>query len=96
MINLITSILLDSTTYPVDDLAMSLATIQEEISQLNAHDRAMLIDLLWQSLDDARVSEIEAKWAAESEDRIDAYERGELSAVDGPAALRDLRSSLRK
>jgi len=56
----------------------------------------MLIDLLWESLDEKRVKEIEAKWAAESEDRIDAYERGELPAVDGPTALRDLRSSLRK
>ena len=56
----------------------------------------MLIDLLWDSLDETRVKEIEAKWAAESEDRIDAFERGELTAVDGPAALRDLRSSLRK
>ena len=75
---------------------MSLASIQEDIIQLNPVERAMLIDLLWESLDESRVREIEAKWAAESEDRIDAYERGELSAVDGPAALRDLRSSLRK
>ena len=56
----------------------------------------MLIDLLWESLDEKRVKEIEAKWAAESEDRIDAYERGVLPAVDGPTALPDLRSSLRK
>ena len=56
----------------------------------------MLIDLLWESLDEKRVKEIEAKWAAESEDRIDAYERRELLAVDGPTSLRDLRSSLRK
>ena len=75
---------------------MSLASIQEEIIQLDLTERAKLIDLLWESLDEARVKEIEAKWAAESEDRIDAYERGELPAVDGPAALQDLRSSLRK
>ncbi len=56
----------------------------------------MLIDLLWASLDEARINEIEQKWASESEDRIDAFERGELPAVDGPAALRELRSSLRK
>ena len=56
----------------------------------------MLIDLLWESLDESRIREVEGKWAAESEDRIDAFERGELSAVDGPSALRDLRSSLRK
>ena len=52
----------------------------------------MLIDLLWESLDEERVKEIEAKWAAESEDRIDAFERGELPAVDGPESLRGLRS----
>jgi putative addiction module component len=79
-----------------DDLPMSLASIQKEIVQLNSSERAMLIDLLWQSLDEARISEIESKWASESEDRIDAYERGELPDVDGPAAIRDLRSSLRK
>ena len=56
----------------------------------------MLIDLLWESLDEARINEIERKWASESEDRIDAFERGELPAVDGPTALQDLRSSLRK
>ena len=56
----------------------------------------MLIDLLWESLDEARMSEIEQKWASESEDRIDAFERGELPAVDGAAALQELRSSLRK
>jgi putative addiction module component (TIGR02574 family) len=74
---------------------MSVASIQKDIIQLNPTERAMLIDLLWESLDEPRVREIEAKWAAESEDRIDAYERGELPAVDGPAALRNLRSSLR-
>ena len=75
---------------------MSLASIQKEIVQLNSKERAMLIDLLWESLDEGRIAEIEKKWAAESENRIDAFERGELESVDGPAALEDLRSSLRK
>ena len=75
---------------------MSLTSIQKEIVQLSPRERAMLIDMLWESLDEARTKEIEAKWAAESEDRIDAYERGELTAVDGPSALQELRSSLRK
>lgn len=73
---------------------MSLASIQKEIVQLNSKERAMLIDLLLESLDEARIKDIELKWASESEDRIDAFERGELPAVDGPAALQDLRSSL--
>jgi hypothetical protein len=87
---------LDRGVHPDDDLPMSLASIQREIFQLNPRERAILIDLLWESLDEARIREVETKWASESEDRIDAFERGELAAGDGPAALQDLRSSLRK
>ena len=75
---------------------MSLTSIQKEIVHLSSADRAKLIDILWESLDEARVKEIEAKWAAESEDRIDAVDRGELQTLDGPTALRDLRLSLGK
>jgi putative addiction module component (TIGR02574 family) len=75
---------------------MSLTSIQEEIARLSSAERAKLIDILWDSLDEARVKEIEAKWAAESEERIDAVDRGELQTIDGPTALGDLRSSLRK
>ena len=75
---------------------MSLTSVQEEISRLSSTERAMLIDILWESLDEIRVKEIEAKWAAESEERIDAVDRGELQTVDGPSSLRELRSSLRK
>jgi putative addiction module component (TIGR02574 family) len=75
---------------------MSLATIRNEIEKLAPAERASLIDLLWDSIDDDRIQETEAKWVAESEDRIDAFERGELPAVDGPLALEGLRSSLKK
>lgn len=75
---------------------MNLTSIQEEIVRLSSAERAMLIDILWESLDEERVKDIEAKWAAESESRIDAVDRGELQTVDGPSALQDLRSSLRK
>lgn len=70
---------------------MSLTSIQKEIAHLSSNERAMLIDILWESLDEARVKDIEAKWAAESEERIDAVDRGELPTLDGPSALRDLR-----
>ena len=72
---------------------MSLASIQNEIEKLKPAERAALIDVLWESLDEERIKEIEAKWAVESEDRIDAFERGELSVVDGPSAIEELRSS---
>lgn len=75
---------------------MSLTSIQDQIVRLSSTERAMLIDILWESLDEERIKEIEAKWALESEDRIDAVNRGELGTIDGPTAIRDLRSSLRK
>jgi putative addiction module component (TIGR02574 family) len=75
---------------------MSHASIQNEIEKLGPAERAALVDVLWDSLDEERVKEIEAKWAAESEDRIDAFERGELSAVDGPSSLEELRVSFKK
>ena len=75
---------------------MSLASIQNEIEKLDPAERAALIDVLWESLAEERIKEIEAKWAGESEDRIDAFERGELPVVDGPSAIEELRSSLTK
>jgi len=75
---------------------MSLASIQTEIEKLDAAERAALIDVLWESLDEKRIKEIEAKWAAESEHRIDAIERAELPNVDGLSAIEGVRSSLGK
>lgn len=75
---------------------MTFAAIQNEISRLSSTERAKLIDILWDSLDEERIKEAEAKWAAESEARIDAVDRGELPTVDGPSALKEIRSSLKK
>ena len=66
---------------------MSLTAIQEKIVRLSSTERA---------LDDEPIGEIEAKWAVESEERIDAVDRSELKTIDGPTALQELRSSLRK
>lgn len=79
-----------------NDLHMSFETIQAEISRLSSTERAKLIDILWESLDEKQVQSIELKWAAESETRIDAVDRGELETHDGPSALWELRSSLPK
>jgi hypothetical protein len=60
---------------------MSLTSIDEEIVRFSTAEH---------------VNEVEARWAAESEERIDAVDRGELQTVDGPVALSELRSALRK
>ena len=74
---------------------MTLAAIQVSVLQLPANEKAALIDLLWDSLDRADISKRESNWAIESEERIDAVERGELGVMEGPAALQALRQSLR-
>ena len=57
---------------------MSLTSIQEQIVRLNATERAMLIDMLWESLDEERMKEVETNWATQPDERIDALDRGEL------------------
>jgi hypothetical protein len=49
--------------------------------------RADLADRLLESL-----GEVDARWAKEAEDRILAYERGEIAAIPGDQVLAALRS----
>jgi len=95
--NLISAYLkLDRTNPSANHSCMSFASITNEIDKLEPTERAALIDLLWKSLDEDLTKQTETKWALESEDRIDAFEHGELPAVDGPSAIQELRSSLGK
>ena len=75
---------------------MTLSVLQESVLHLPANEKAALIDLLWDSLDREGVAQIQQRWGNESEGRIDAFDRGELSAVDGPGAIKDIRQTLRQ
>jgi hypothetical protein len=59
--------------------------------RLPVRDRALPADALLESLDDEAARSVQA-WAAEAEDRLEAYRRGDLSAVNGPNSLKELRS----
>ena len=54
-------------------------------------DRARLIDLLLASLDDGLRAQVEAAWDEEVERRLDAYDRGEVHAIDGEQVLEEAR-----
>ena len=71
---------------------MDQVILEREAMQLPARERALLADALLGSLDDDSDRRIEAAWAAVAEERLAAYQRGELTAVDGPTALREIRS----
>jgi putative addiction module component (TIGR02574 family) len=75
---------------------MSVATIQNELLNLPATERARLIDFLWDSLYEPELKLREAAWSAESERRIDAYESGVLKARDAQAMFEKLKERFRK
>ena len=61
--------------------------VLEEALELPPIERAALVEELLSSFDFPARQEIDALWAKEAEDRIDAYERGELSASSAAAVF---------
>ncbi len=65
----------------VTGMSKNGAQVLEEALALPPDERAELADRLLSSLDKELQRKINQLWAEEAEDRIDAYERGEISAV---------------
>jgi putative addiction module component (TIGR02574 family) len=63
--------------------------------KLPASERAVLADELLHSLDKTD-PEIDALWAKEAEDRLAAYDRGEIEAIDADAVLAEMRERLKR
>ena len=75
----------------IDEMILERAAMR-----LPPRERALLADALLGSLDDDATREIQAAWAGEAADRLEAFRRGEVTAVDGPEALRELRARYEK
>ena len=58
----------------------------DEAKQLPPMERAQVIEELLTSLDQPDPA-IATLWAKEAEDRLDAYDRGELKAIDAEEAF---------
>lgn len=73
---------------------MEAVLIEHEALRLPEAQRALLADRLLQSLhpDDDPVL---AAWVKEADERWEAYQRGEMSSEDGPAAVARIRAGLR-
>ena len=65
---------------------------------LSAADRAFVADALEQSLphEGFATPEIAAAWAAEVERRMEAFERGDIKAVDADVAIERMRDQITK
>jgi putative addiction module component (TIGR02574 family) len=59
----------------------SQKAIIEQAKQLNALEKIELVDALLASVDKPD-AEIDKQWATEAEDRLAAYRRGEIKALD--------------
>ncbi len=68
----------------------SLKQIEEQIRALSAEDRAKLAEVLLESLH-SPVSVIEQAWSEEIEQRIAAFDRGEISAYSAEDVFADAR-----
>ena len=73
----------------------SVKVVNDALS-LPPRSRAKLAEKLLQSLDDTRQREIDRLWADEIEDRIDAYEKGNLKAIPGKEVFRRLKPMKKK
>lgn len=55
--------------------------VLEDALSLPLAERAEVIDLLLASLDSCPNRKVDELWGQEAEDRIDAYDRGEIKAI---------------
>ncbi len=68
--------------------------VMAEALELPPAERATLVEALLSSFDFPKRQEVDALWAKEAEDRIDAYERGELQASPAEAVFDRLQRDL--
>jgi hypothetical protein len=63
----------------------------EEALSLPASERAEIADQLLRSLQPATQSEIDKLWASEAEERLEAFERGDLRSVPAAKVFNDAK-----
>ncbi len=76
-------------------MALSLAEIEREVTQLTAEERARLIARLIESLEAADDGDVEAAWEQEVLRRSREIEEGKVVPVPVEEALKRVRRSLR-
>jgi Putative addiction module component len=72
------------------------AKVHSDALSLPSKSRAELASKLLESLDEPRQREIDRFWAEEAEDRIDAYERGEIKLISGKEVFRKLKTKKKR
>ena len=66
----------------------------EQVLNLPAEERAAVIERLLTSLE-PELSNVDLLWAREAEDRLDAYERGEIKAIPAEEVFNSIKNRKR-
>ncbi|MGC3989584.1 MAG: addiction module protein [Chthoniobacteraceae bacterium] len=74
---------------------MNAEEIIHEASRLPADQLAEIVDQLLDCVTIPRQPEIDAAWAVEADERVEAYEQGLIVAEDGPSVIAELRRNLK-
>ncbi|MGE0116546.1 MAG: addiction module protein [Dongiaceae bacterium] len=69
----------------------SVADLEREIRDLSVQERARLAAFILASLDEIEDEGVEDAWAREIEERVTAYERGEVVPVPADDVLAEAR-----
>jgi len=73
-------------------MPLSYEQVTEAAMQLSQEERLILADLLWISVD--KPKDVTQSWLEEAERRGEAFERGEMGAVDFDESIASLRAKL--
>ena len=76
-------------------MSESLAELEQQARALSPDDRARLAEVLLESLQETPLSEVEAAWNREIEERIAAYDRGDHQAFAAEDVFAEARRKTR-
>ena len=71
-----------------------LKNIEEQTRSLSAEDRAMLAESMLESLHTS-INDIEVAWAEETEDRVRAFDSGEIPSYSAEEVFTEAHRTLR-
>jgi putative addiction module component (TIGR02574 family) len=72
-------------------MSEALKELERQARSLTPEERARLAESLLESLRDAPIAEIEAAWDREIEERVAAYDRGELETFSAEDVFAEAR-----
>ncbi len=59
-------------------MATQFTDLLRQALQLSPVERAKLIEAIYRSFESKKIEDVSKAWAAEAEDRLNAYEKGDL------------------